>query len=352
MRIGIVNDLPLAVEALRRALALKPQHQVAWIARDGAEAVDLCAQDRPDLILMDLFMPGMPGVEATRRIMAETPCAILIVTVNVGRNASSVFEAMGHGALDAIDTPALASGDRLTAAAPFLAKLEAIERVLRDRSAAQASHEAQVAQRAALAPAGLVAMGASAGGPSAVLAVLRGLPKDFPAAIVLVQHVDSQFAPGMADWLNLHSPLPVRIAQEGERAQAGTVLLAGTTEHLVLKDAGRLGYTPDPKDAIYRPSVDIFFQSVRRHWSGAAVGVLLTGMGRDGALGLKALRDKGHYTIAQDQASSTVYGMPKAAAELGAAVDMLPPERIAIKLTAHFSGNADFSGNAEGNHHG
>jgi two-component system response regulator WspF len=138
----------------------------------------------------------------------------------------------------------------------------------------------------------------------------------------------------MAEWLGQTSALPVRLARPGDRPTAGTVLLAGACDHLVLKRAGCLEYTPDPREADYRPSIDVFFHSVSRFWRGDVVGVLLTGMGRDGALGLKALRNQGHFTIAQDQASCAVYGMPKAAAALHAAVDILPLERIAPRLAA------------------
>ena len=152
------------------------------------------------------------------------------------------------------------------------------------------------------------------------------------AAIVIVQHVDERMAQGMAEWLAQQCVLPVRVAEEGDRPTPGVVLLAKTSDHLVLKASDRLGYTAEPRDYVYRPSVDAFFQSVSRWWEGDVVGVLLTGMGRDGALGLKALRDQGRYTIAQDQESSAVYGMPKAAAALGAAVDILPIQRIAARL--------------------
>ena len=178
----------------------------------------------------------------------------------------------------------------------------------------------------------LIAIGASAGGPAALAGVLKGLPKDLSAAIVIIQHVDPQFASGMAEWLSQHSALPVRVAAEGDRPTAGIVLIAGTQDHMRLKAADRLGYTAEPRDYVYRPSVDVFFQSVSQHWRGHAIGVLLTGMGRDGALGLKALRDKGHHTIAQDEASSAVYGMPKAAVTLKAAVDILPMTGIASRL--------------------
>ncbi len=136
----------------------------------------------------------------------------------------------------------------------------------------------------------------------------------------------------MATWLDQSTALTVRIAREGDRPTVGAVLLAGTGDHLTLKTCDRVGYTADPIDYAYRPSVDVFFQSACRLWQGDVVGVLLTGMGRDGALGLKALRDRGHHTIAQDQASSAVYGMPKAAATINAAVDILAAGRIASKL--------------------
>jgi chemotaxis response regulator CheB len=341
MKIGIVNDLPIAAEALRRAIMSKPEHEVVWTARGGEEAVALCLNRTPDLILMDLIMQGMDGVEATRRIMTATPCAILVVTASVGANAGRVFEAMGHGALDAVDTPVLdpagGSGSAGAGAALLLAKIDSIARLIGHRKDGPGAVRRDGGTRTASREQRLVAIGASAGGPAALMKVLSCLPGDFPAAVVVVQHVDERFAIGMAAWLSLESRLPVRVALEGDRPMVGAVLLAGTNDHLALKAPDRLGYTPDPGDYVYRPSVDVFFHSVRRFWRGDAVGVLLTGMGRDGAAGLKALRDKGCHTIAQDEASSAVYGMPKAAAKLNAAVDILALDRIAPKLASIFT---------------
>lgn len=334
MKIGIVNDLAMALEALRRALAQRPEHTILWSATDGNEAVARCAENRPDLVLMDLLMPGMDGVEATRQIMAHTPCAVLIVTASVRDNAPLVFEAVGHGAIDATDMPVL--GDGADNAAPLLSKIDMIGRLIGDRP-----------NKTARKPAGrppsanrLVAIGASAGGPPAVAKVLGALPATFPAAIVVIQHIDEQFTQGMADWLSRSSTWPVRLARPGDCPTAGTVLLAGAHEHLVVNADGCLGYTREPADLSYCPSVDVFFESINASWPGQAIGVLLTGMGRDGAAGLKALRLKGHHTIAQDQASSAVYGMPKAAAELGAAVDILPIEKIASRLQDVFAVNS------------
>jgi chemotaxis response regulator CheB len=332
VRIGIINDQVMVAELLQRVVGVNPANRVVWIALSSAEALEFCATETPDLILMDMAMPGMNGVETTRRIMATTPCAILIVTGSVRVNANQVFEAMGHGALDAVDTPLLGSGKIEEAAGPLLAKIDTISRLVGGkrsrRRAAKPDDPASQPHRHDR----LIAIGASAGGPAVLATLLRDLPKDLPAAVVIVQHVDEQFAVGMATWLEQSTALPVRVAREGDRPTVGEVLLAGTSDHLTLKTADRVGYTADPIDYVYRPSVDVFFHSACRLWRGDIVGVLLSGMGRDGALGLKALRDRGHHTIAQDQATSAVYGMPKAAATINAAVDILPAGLIASKL--------------------
>jgi len=228
MKIGIANDSAIAVEALRRALRLRPQHEVVWVARDGAEAVALCAKETPDLLLMDLVMPVMDGVAATQRIMADTPCAILVVTVSVDANTSRVFDAMGYGAIDAVDTPGVTTGMTEANATPFFKKIDMLARLVGTRRfipAADTFSDTWVITRRER----LVAIGASAGGPAALAILLAGLPQDFPAAIVIVQHVDERFAPGMAEWLSRDSKLPVRLAEEGSRPKAGTVLLAAPT---------------------------------------------------------------------------------------------------------------------------
>ncbi|MGN8144707.1 chemotaxis response regulator protein-glutamate methylesterase [Pseudomonas sp. 22105] len=334
MKIAIVNDMPLAVEALRRALAFEPAHQVVWVASNGAEAVRLCAENTPDLILMDLIMPVMDGVEATRRIMAESPCAIVIVTVDRQQNVHRVFEAMGHGALDVVDTPAIGGGNPQEAAAPLLRKILNIGWLIGEKTAR--SRPVPAAPRSTASRQRLVAIGSSAGGPAALEVLLKGLPRHFSAAIVLVQHVDQVFAAGMAEWLASASGLDVRLAREGEPPQAGAVLLAGTNHHIRLLKNGTLAYTAEPVNEIYRPSIDVFFESVANYWNGDAVGVLLTGMGRDGAQGLKLMRQQGYLTIAQDQQSSAVYGMPKAAAAIDAAVEIRPLEKIAPRLLEIF----------------
>ena len=331
MRIALVNDVVTAVEVLRRTVLSTREHRLAWIARDGAEALDLCARDTPDLILMDLIMPRMDGVEATRRIMARHPCAIVIVTADVRHHSSKVFEAMGAGALDAVNTPVLERSSTRASAMALLAKIETIRRLIgdgRNRRRALPPHLARhSADRSAL-----IVIGASAGGPTALAKVLAPLPAECPAAVVIVQHVDAQFAGGLARWLDGQTPLRVRLAHEGDRPEAGTVLLAGQDNHLVFTSPIRLGYAPQPADCAYRPSIDVFFKSANYFWPGEMIGVVLSGMGRDGAEGLRALRTSGHHTIAQDRLSSAAYGMPAAAAELQAASEILALDKIGPRL--------------------
>ncbi len=342
MRIAIVNDMSLAVESLRRVVNSVPQHQVAWVARDGVEAVKRCAEDRPDLILMDLIMPLMNGADTTRQIMAKTPCPILVVTSSVGGNASLVFEAMGAGALDAVRTPILAQeGEQ--GAAGLLAKIATIERLTRSVVPRHSSGSAASIIEGARSGIKMLAIGSSTGGPKALATILSKLPEDFTGATVIIQHVDAQFAGDLAEWLNEQCLMPVRLAREGDRPTVGTVLIAGTNDHLVLTDLLRLSYTPVPRDMVYRPSVDVFFESVATYWRGDVVGVLLTGMGRDGGAGLLRIRERGCHTIAEHESTCAVYGMPKAAVQFNAAVDVLPVGEIASALLKIFPNGADKS---------
>jgi two-component system, chemotaxis family, response regulator WspF len=324
VRIAIVNDEPLAVEALRRALLSVPAYTIAWVARDGAEAVRRCAAERPDVVLMDLIMPVMDGVEATRRIMAAAPCAILVVTGDVTRNTSKVFAAMGAGALDVVSTPTLSSGTRDSSANALLAKIRLIGQL--GFAYSPLAHTAAPHDGAPATV--LIAIGASAGGPPAVAHVLRDLSASLPAAVLVVQHVDAEFVDSMAEWFDSQCALTVRVASDGVKPLPGFVYVAAGDTHLVVHPDGRLGHQAEPLDVPYRPSADVLFSSIAKNWRGTAVGVVLSGMGRDGALGLHELRASGARTIAQDKATSAVYGMPRAAAELKAATDVVPLARV------------------------
>lgn len=332
MRIGIVNDMPLAREALRRAVTSVSGHQVAWLALDGAEAVELARADRPDLILMDLVMPGVDGVEATRRIMAQSPCAIVIVTSSVRAHLGRVYEAMGLGALDAVDTPELGPDGDVAGARFLLAKIATVAKLIgRSPRPALATGPGPAGTPSREAPPSwpLVAIGASTGGPAALAEILGGLP-DWPdAATVIVQHVDSAFAQGLASWLGERTGRAVGLVEPGDKPLPGQILLAATNDHVVMDEARRLRYVAEPASMHYRPSVDVFFRSVVEHWPEPGAAALLTGMGRDGAAGLLALRRAGWLTIAQDKATSVIWGMPGAAVEVDAATLVLPLKAIA-----------------------
>lgn len=319
----------MVAECLRRSVVVYGNHQVAWVANDGAQAVVCCKQDCPDLILMDLHMPVMDGVEATRRIMQDSPCPILIVTSSVAENAAMVFDAMGAGAVDAVDTPLGACSSNTPQVRELLEKV----RLIGQLSGAAAAPTKSI-RRSAEKHFPLVILGASSGGPQALTSIVAKLPADFPAAIVVVQHVDAKFAPELANWLGLQAQMNVAMVRPGEMPRAGEILVAATDDHLTLTPGGKLAYCVEPAQATYKPSVDVFFDAVLAQWNGPVAAVLLSGMGRDGAEAMTRLRKQGALTIAQDEASCAVFGMPRAAIELGAACHVMAPDGIAEMLVS------------------
>ncbi|MEI8249777.1 MAG: chemotaxis-specific protein-glutamate methyltransferase CheB [Synechococcus sp. ELA057] len=334
MRIAIVNDLGLAITAIRRVIEHEGRHSVAWVARDGMDALARFAADEPDLVLLDLVMPQLDGVQTTRRIRERSNCPVLIVTAHAGSASGQIFEAMGHGALDVAALPQL-TGSPLEDGRDLLRKIATVERLQgrtqtpRQPTGQNTSTAATIQRRQPP----LIAIGSSTGGPKTLAAALAPLPPSLPAALVVVQHIDAQFAPGLVDWLNTQIPLKVGMAESGQTPQAGMVLVAVSNDHLVIRPDGRFAYQKEPVDEPYRPSVDVFFHSLVNHWRDPGVAVLLTGMGRDGGKGMLALRQAGWHTIAQDEASCAVYGMPKAAVELGGAVEVLAPEAMARSIS-------------------
>jgi two-component system response regulator WspF len=330
MKIAIVNDKLVDINILRRIIESVPFYKVIWIARNGKEAISKCQENVPDLILMDLFMPVMDGVEATQHIINYYPCAILIVTRSKEDNIAQVYAAMGYGALDVVNTPVIGTTKSSSMTDKLLYKIARIAKLTQNvftprKIKLERENELYKSME-------LVAIGSSTGGPKALATILSKLPSNLNAAIVIVQHVDGHFSSGFADWLNQQIPLPVRLAVPGDYLQKGTVLVAGTNDHLYLNPDLTLCYTKNPIDYPYRPSVNVFFNSLAQHWKKKGTGILLTGMGRDGAEGLNALRLQGWHTIAQNQESCIVYGMPKAAVELNAAVQVLSLENISIYI--------------------
>jgi two-component system response regulator WspF len=341
MRIAIVNDMALAREVLRRLVLSAPGHEVAWMAEDGAVAVRKAAQDRPDLILMDLIMPVLDGVEATRRIMAQSPCPILLVTSSVTGNFNMVYRAMGYGGFDAVNTPTLGPDGAVRDGEGILARIAKLARVQQNPEStvwkpAPATDSGAGSRRVSVS--GLhpiLALGASTGGPDALACILNALPPGFPAGVVVIQHIAAEFGPSLANWLQGRTSLPVRLACDGGAIEPGEVTLAATNDHLVMRPDRSLAHTTDPVDYPYRPSIDVFFNSLAAAWPRPGIAVLLTGMGSDGAHGLLQLRQLRWHTITQDQASCIVYGMPKAAVDIQAASQVLPLSHIPRAIIDH-----------------
>jgi len=319
----VADDSELFRDVLSRVIAAEPGFEVVAAAADGNEAARLARDLKPDVITMDLNMPDADGFSGIARIMAETPTPILVLTVN--REEAVGFRALSLGALDILEKPSPTSnlddyGALLRSRLRLLAGVKVIRhlRGLRNRRVPEARPVARPE---------LVAIGASLGGPRALAALLRALPATFPAPIAVVQHIADGFTEGLANWLGQESRLEVREARDRDVLRPGLVLLAPTGRHLVVfQGLARLSDAP-PVDS-FRPSVTPLFRSAAEAYGIRACGVILTGMGRDGAEGLKALKRAGGHTIAQDEATSAVYGMPRAAIETGAVDQVLPLDEI------------------------
>ena len=332
MNIAIVNDVSMISLLLSEVIKNNSHHNVIWTALNGEQAVSLASEQTPDMIIMDLIMPGMDGVEATRQIMQHSPCAILIVTADVTYNADMVFTAMSYGAIDAISTPSLGSTDNQEDIGEFLYKLSIIEQLLKDSQKKVTHKIPRVDSSSDNDYYPVVCIGASTGGPGALARILSDIPDDFRASIIIIQHVDNKFTSGLAEWLDTQCKLEVSVAKKHEKPAPGKVYLAGGDLHLKLSSKLKFEYTAEPEDYAYRPSVDIFFNSIARYWKGSKIGVLLTGMGNDGANGMLALKQQQASTIAQNQDSCAVFGMPRAAIRLDAASHIMQLDDIASCL--------------------
>lgn len=334
-RVLLVDDSLMVLTVLKRILSGDPEIEVVGLAQNGKEALALIPKVEPDVICTDLYMPVMNGLEFTRRIMAEHPRPILVVSVAVRPDEpENVFQLLEAGAVDVFPKPPGGFHvENESIARELCAKVKLLSRVHVFR---RVQNHLPVRPPPDIAPADdmpeVVAMGASAGGPQALEAVLAGLPRDFPVPLLCVQHIADGFIDGLTAWLRTHAALDVRIARDGETATRGTVYFPQEGRHLLIAENRRLVLSPDAPRNGHRPSVDTMFESVARHHGSKAVAVILSGMGTDGARGLLAVRQAGGMTIAQDEATSVVFGMPGEAIKLGAVRSVLPVGQIAGAL--------------------
>jgi two-component system, chemotaxis family, protein-glutamate methylesterase/glutaminase len=353
LRILVVDDSTLMRRLLRDLLESDPMVRVVGEAANGQEAIEQVVELRPDLITLDVRMPVMDGVETTRQLMAYHPTPILVLTASLSSYEIDItFEMLGAGALDVMEKPRLGDPAAIEEARRvLLRKVRLLSRVkvvthLRGRRprsvpavAPPAARPAPIVVPPAARPAPavrparfpVIVIGASTGGPRVIRQILADLPRDFPAAVLVVQHIAQGFSGGMAEWLGANIPMPVQLATEGDVLRPGLILLAPDRFDLLVQPDATVHLSGLPL-LLQRPAVDITMQSVAANFGAAAIGVLLTGMGRDGAIGMRAIQRAGGLTIAQDEASSTIFGMPRAAIELGAAAMIMSPGAIGLAL--------------------
>jgi two-component system, chemotaxis family, protein-glutamate methylesterase/glutaminase len=339
IRILVVDDSLTVRKRIVEVLGAHPEFEVVAEAEDGKQAVELCERLRPNVITLDMMLPVMSGLAATEYIMAYSPTPIVIVSASVNRGELyHTYDALAAGALDVVEKPSehedpLEWERKLSDAVRIASRVKVITHP-RGRM-----RQAPAALAQPLNPSTrcrLVAIGASTGGPGAVVQILKSLPPTFALPILLVVHLNKTFAGSFAEWLDSQSAFRVRFATDGEQLPAlgtGCVLLAPPDRHMVV-DGNRLRLSSEPERHSCRPSVDVLFESVAAYHGRQCTACLLTGMGRDGADGLLALRRAGAATIAQDEASSIVFGMPQQAIQLGAAERVLSLNQIAPALAA------------------
>ncbi|HEX9094142.1 MAG TPA: chemotaxis-specific protein-glutamate methyltransferase CheB [Coriobacteriia bacterium] len=343
IRVLIADDSLVAREMLAQILTSDPEIEIVGQAQDGHEATVMTASLKPDLVTMDIHMPKMDGLDAVAHIMAYTPVPILVVSSSVHGDTGVAFDALKCGALEVMKKPEPRDwedldriGRDLIRRVKMLSRVKVITHIA-GRKRVERGAAAELLSSRTHDGYALVAVGSSTGGPSALMTLLGGLPKDFPAPVVIAQHIAEGFIPGLVDWLAGGCKIKVMAAQHRESPKPGCAYLAPTGRNLEYD--GRVMRFADPgKGQLYIPSADTLFSSVASSMRSAAIGVILTGMGADGAQGLKQMRDAGAATIAQDEQTSTVYGMPKAAADLGAAVEVLPIEGIAPEVVRLVTG--------------
>jgi two-component system, chemotaxis family, protein-glutamate methylesterase/glutaminase len=340
IRVLVAEDSLTVRKRLVEVLAADAGLEVVGEAEDGRQAIELCQRLRPDVLTVDMMMPALSGLAVTEYVMAYCPTPILIVSASVNRGeVFKTYEALTAGAVDVLDKPTGAEDDweqRFIATVKLVSRIKVITHSRARRSLRDGVTPMSVSAGGRTGAARLVAIGASTGGPAAIVEVLRSLPRDFPLPILFVLHIGQPFGNDFADWLDGQSPLRVANATDGELLPPpgkGRVMMAIPDRHLVLR-GGRLRLTDTPERHSCRPSVDELFESLAAEMGAATIACLLTGMGRDGARGLLALRQSGGRTIAQDEASSAVWGMPGEAVALGAAESVLPLSQIGAGLMA------------------
>ena len=342
IRVLVVEDSPVVREFLVHLLRADSEIDVVGTAANGERAVEAAQHLQPDVITMDIHMPEMNGFDATRRIMETAPTRIVIVSgSSTAEEIATTFNALESGALAVVKRPAgighpdhEATSRDLLQTVKLMSEVSVVRRWPSSRRAPPAAERLPEAGiKPAAAEVKLVAVGASTGGPLALQSILAGLPKNLGVPILVVQHITPGFTEGLAEWLAGSSGRPVRVAADGDRLVPGHVFIAPEGFQLGIRRGGTISVARDEPENGHCPSISYLFRSVAEVFGPGAIGVLLTGMGRDGAAELKLMKEKGAITIAQDRESSVVHGMPGEAIRMGAATHVLPLGQIAAALS-------------------
>lgn len=341
IRVLVVEDSPVAREYLVHIFSSDPEIEIIRTAEDGAAAVELAGRLKPDVITMDIHMPIMDGLEATRRIMETHPVPIVIVSgLWNPKEVATTFRALEAGALAVVERPAgIGHPDsermknELISKVKLMSEVKVVRRWARPQQAKEEKRLEVDASAIKFRPdIDIVAVGASTGGPLVIRTILSGLPSDFPIPVLIVQHIAAGFINGMLGWISESSGLQLHIAREGEKILGGHAYFAPDAFEMGVDRGGLIRLQREGYGGTTRPSVSHLFRSIAEVYRERSVGILLTGMGSDGATELKIMKENGAITIIQDQESSVIFGMPGAALELGAVMYELSPEKIASAL--------------------
>ncbi len=342
IRVLVVEDSPTYRDLIVNILQSTPDLQVVGTARNGAEGVRLAKRLKPDVITMDVHMPEMDGFEATRQIMIEIPRPVVIISASMDKNQRDLtFSALHAGALSVLEKPTLNDPPEVHQALADQVRLMSEVKVVRRWGEVQARPPAPAAVidppllvKNGLSKINLVVIASSTGGPGVLAEIFSKLPATFPVPILVVQHITPGFSSGLASWLNQQSLLEIRLARHAEEPRPGQVLIAPDNCHMQINSVGLISLSPTLPVCNQRPSATVLFESVARVYGNSAIGVILTGMGSDGAEGLLAMRRMGAHTIAQNKETCIVFGMPAVAIELGAAEQVLAIPQIVPALMA------------------
>lgn len=340
IRVVIVDDSDVCRALLRDVLEAEADVTVVGEASSPDEAFDVVRTLRPDIVTMDVRMPGGSGLDAVTQLMREVPTPILVVTELARSDDGIAFEATRRGALDVARKPALGDHEAERALRERLKLLARVKVVRHTARARGDEHTARIDRSSGVTLVRMVGVAASAGGPLALAALLGALPRDFPACIAVVQHLPLGFATSFARFLAGRVSLPVSVASGTVPFTPGRILLAPDGAHLVAVSEERFAPSGEAARAGHRPAADVLFESLARHHAARACGIVLSGIGRDGAAGLLAMRARGAQTIAEAESTATVYGMPRAAKENGAAEHVLAAHEIPDALMRFVRGRA------------